>query len=323
MKTSRSQKSEVRSQIFLFSVFCFLFSALCGCQNQRLYKETQVMMGTFVQVTSPEKSAAGIVFSEIKRIEDLLSKYNPDSEVSRLNKLGKLKVSPDTFYIIKKSKEFCEISDGAFDISVGPLVDLWGFTAQNYSIPKDEKIKNTLNLIGCDKIILKYNDNVVEFKTSGTKIDLGAIAKGYALDCAVNKLKERGIKNCLINAGGQVYALGEKFGLPWKVAIRNPRSLRLGEILALKDRSISTSGDYEQYFIKGNLRFCHILNPKTGYPADSGIVSVTVIAPSGLTADALSTAIFVLGKGKGIALAKKFPGTEVRIIEKKDVQNNR
>jgi thiamine biosynthesis lipoprotein len=272
-------------------------------------------MGTFIEVTSPYKEAADIVFSEIKRIEGLLSKYKEDSEVSRLNRTGQLKVSPETFYIIKKAKEFWEVSDGAFDITVAPLLDLWGFTDKQYVIPEDKKIKNTLDIIGSDKIILNESDNTVKFKHYGMKIDLGGIAKGFALDCAVRKLKEAAIFSCLINAGGQVYALGDKFGKSWRVAIKDPRSNKFAGYLELKDSSTSTSGDYEQYFIREKKRYSHILSPKTGYPANSGLASVTLIAQDALTADALSTAIFVLGKEKGEELKKRIPDIEVRIIE--------
>ena len=295
-------------------VLCSLI-VLCGCQNQRLYKDSRIMMGTIIEVTSPHKEAAGVVFGELERLENLLSKYKPESEVSQLNKKAKLKVSPETFYILKKSKEFWQLSSGAFDVTVAPLVDLWGFTNKNFTVPADEKIKNILNLIGSDKILLHNNENVIEFKFSGMKIDLGAIAKGYALDCAVKKLKEKGINSCLINAGGQLYCLGKKFGLPWRVAIRAPRGRGIAGYLELTNRSVATSGDYEQYFIKSNKRYAHIFNPKTGYPANSGVIAVTVIAPDGLTSDALSTAIFVLGKDKGERLAKRFKGVEVKIIE--------
>jgi len=297
----------------LFGFCALLFGFLSGCENKSLYRNSRIMMGTIIEVTSPYKEAAGVVFDELERLENLLSKYKPESEVSQLNKLGKLKPSPETFYILKKSKEFWQLSSGAFDVTVAPLVDLWGFTNKNFTVPADEKIKNILNLIGSDKILLHNNENVIEFEFPGMKIDLGAIAKGYAVDCAVKKLKEKGIDSCLINAGGQVYCLGEKFGLPWRVAIRGPRGKGTAGYLELTNRSVATSGDYEQYFIKSNKRYAHIFNPKTGYPANSGVIAVTVIAPDGLTADALSTAIFVLGKEKGEKLAKKFKGVEVKI----------
>jgi len=290
---------------------------LSGCQNHELYKDARLMMGTFVEVVSPDKRAAGITFAEIQRIENLLSKYKPDSEISKLNRLGRLKASPETFYVIKKAKDFWLATNGAFDITVAPLVSLWGFTEKRYRLPADKEIKSALNLVGSDKIILHEEDNVVEFKTPGMKIDLGAIAKGYATDCAVNKLKAAGIKRCLINAGGQIYCLGDNFGIPWKVAIKNPRGKTVIGYLKLKDKAVATSGDYEQYFFKNNKRYGHILNPKTGYPADSGILSVTVVAQDGLTSDALATAIFVLGKSKGAVLAGRFADTKVRIIEEK------
>jgi thiamine biosynthesis lipoprotein len=273
------------------------------------------MMGTFVEVTSPREEASQIVFNEIKRIEGLLSKYDPESQISRLNKSGKLKVDAEVFYILKKSLEFFSQSQGAFDITVAPLMDLWGFTEKEYTVPDIEKIKKTLDYIGSDKIILQEVNNMVKFRLSKMRVDLGAIAKGYAVDCAVSKLKAAGIKSCLINAGGQIYCLGNKLGKPWKVAIQDPRDDKFWGYLNLEDKAVSTSGDYQQYFFKDNKRYAHILNPKTGYPASSGIASVTVIAPDGLTADALSTAIFILGREKGEALAKKYPETQVKIVE--------
>ncbi|HTZ11177.1 MAG TPA: FAD:protein FMN transferase, partial [Candidatus Margulisiibacteriota bacterium] len=269
--------------------------------------------GTFVEVISADRRAGEIVFKEIGRIEGLLSKYIPESEVSRLNKEGSLKVSPDTFYILKKSIEFYRLSNGAFDITVAPLVDLWGFSNQAYRIPEDSEIKAALSLIGADKIVLQDDDYVVKFKTPGMKIDLGAIAKGYALDCSVKKLREAGIESCLVNAGGQIYCLGSRFGRPWRVAVREPNGSGFSGILELKDQSSSTSGDYEQYFVKDGLRYSHIFDPKTGHPVSSRVRSVTVVAADGLTADALSTAIFVLGRQKGEELARRFSGVYIKI----------
>ncbi len=284
-------------------------------QVKKLYRDNRVLMGTFWEVTSPDKEAAGIVFAETSRLEQLLSKYIPDSEISRLNKAGKLKVSPDTFYIIKKSRELCSATGGAFDITVAPLVDLWGFTDRKFRVPEAAEIREVLTRVGSDKIILHENDNVVEFKIPGMKIDLGGIAKGYALDCAVKKLKAKNIRSCLINAGGQVYALGDKFGQSWKVAVQGARKAEITGALELKNQSASTSGDYQQYFLIGNKRYCHIIDPATGYPAQAGIASVTVISGSGTEADAFSTAVFVLGKEKAKTLARKFNNLEIKITE--------
>lgn len=291
-------------------------------QDKKLYRQGQLLMGTVVEVISPSPKAASIVFDEIRRLEHLLSIYDPRSEVSRLNLNGELKASADTFYLIKRSKEFWLASGGAFDITVSPLMDLWGFTNKQYRLPSGTEIADTLAIVGSDKIILQDFNNVVKFKLPGTKIDLGGIAKGFALDCSVKKLREAGIKDSLINIGGQVYCSGSNGRRPWRVAVKGPRGKNIVEYLELKDSSVATSGDYEQYFLKDGRRYAHILNPKTGYPANSGASSVTVIAQDGLTADALATAIFILGKDKGEGLAKQFKGAKVRIIEDDNVQNN-
>jgi thiamine biosynthesis lipoprotein len=194
-------------------------------------------------------------------------------------------------------------------------MDLWGFTNGDYNTPSKTKINNALKLVGSDKIILHQSSFVIQFITPGMKIDLGAIAKGYAIDCAVKKVKAYGVKDFLINAGGQIYCSGERFGKPWVVAIKNPRANELTSYLELKNKAVSTSGDYEQYFLENNKRYTHIIDPKTGYPAESSIASVTVIAGEGLTTDALSTSIFVLGKEKGGLMAQKLEA-EVKIIEK-------
>jgi thiamine biosynthesis lipoprotein len=282
-------------------------------EAKQLYRNNRLLMGTIWEITSPDKQAGAIVFAEASRIEQLLSKYIASSEISRLNRLGKLKVSAETFYIIKKSREFYQLSQGAFDITVAPLIDLWGFTNRKFQVPSDDKIRAVLKFVGSDKIILHENDNVVEFKIPGMKIDLGAIAKGFALDYAVKKLKENNIKSCLINAGGQVYALGDKFGIPWKIAIRGTTESEIAGTLELKNESASTSGNYEQFFLKNGKRYCHIIDPRTGYPARTPITSVTVIADTGLEADALSTAALILGRDKIKGLKQEFPETKFYI----------
>jgi FAD:protein FMN transferase len=290
---------------------------LVGCQSPpQMFSDTRVMMGTYVEVISDDKRAAPIVFAEIERVEDLLSKYRPNSDVSRLNRLGKVTVGSDLYFLLTKAKEYWFATDGAFDITVGPLMDLWGFTEKQYRQPSDEEIQKTLRFIGANKIIFHPQNNVVEFNIPGMKIDLGAIGKGYAVDCAVKALRVAGVKNCLINAGGQVYCLGTRAGKPWRVAIRDPRNDRLRGSVTCTDRSISTSGDYEQYFMVGKTRFSHIMDPRTGYPSRSKVISATVTASDGLTADFLSTSLVVLGKEKGQELLKLFPGAQVKLIEK-------
>lgn len=284
--------------------FVLLAMGLCGCQNQQLYKDSRLMMGTIIEVVSPDKQTAGIVFAEIKRVENLLSIYDENSEISRLNKQGRLEAGEDTLFVIKRAGEFWRATQGAFDITVEPLMELWGFYNKNHRLPNDFEIEDTLSLIGFDKI--EIDGNIIKFKLKGTKVDLGAIAKGYAVDCAIEKLRIAGINSALLNAGGDIYCLGEKSGSVWRIAIRSGEKINSAGYLELTDKAVATSGGYEQYFVVDEVQYCHILNPKTGRPADSGIASVTVIAEDCLTADALATSIFVLGEQRGKELAKRF-----------------
>ncbi|MFH1339364.1 MAG: FAD:protein FMN transferase [Candidatus Omnitrophota bacterium] len=304
--------------VFLVSVLWFLVYGLCGCQRQPLHRSARIMMGTIVEVVSPDKRAAEIAFKEIERIENLLSSYKDDSEISRLDRTGKIEANPQTLFVIKKAGEFWQETAGAFDVTVAPLLELWGFRDGNYRVPERSEIKEALELIGFDKV--KISGNIIEFKIKGMKMSLGAIAKGYAVDCALRELRLAGIKSALINAGGDIYCLGGKNGKPWRIAIKAGQEAGFAGYLELKDKAVATAGNYEQYFFAGDKRYSHILDPRTGEPADTEIASVTVIADDCLTADALATSIFVLGDEEGRKLAKRF-NVEVKIY--RDVQDNK
>jgi len=295
--------------------------SMSGKRARPLHKDVRTMMGTFIQVTSPDRRAKDIVFTEIERIEKLIDRNNPDSEISRLNEEGRLQVSPDTMFLLEKAKEFYSLSGGAFDITIGPLLDLWGFTGQRYLQPSESEIDNKLVYVGTDKIIFHRKDNMVQYQLSGMILDLGAIAKGYAVDRAVKKLKEAGIKDCLINAGGTIYGLGNRFGKPWKVTLPAPSGGdSLPEAVELKDSALATFGNDEQFFAQGKKRFPDVFDPRTGRIVRNGLSFVTVMAPDCLTADALGITIFVLGREKGGEFAKKFPGASVRFITNKNGQ---
>lgn len=303
--------------ILLYCYTVILLLSVTACQRALpLYKDSQLMMGTIVEVISPDKRAADITFAEIKRIESLLSFYKDQSEISRLNKQGRVKASQETLFVIRRAGEFWEATQGAFDVTVAPLVQLWGFYDKRYRVPDDSEIREILHLVGFDKV--EIDDNIIEFKARGMKIDLGAIAKGFALDCAVKKLKLAGINSALLDAGGDIYCLGARFGRPWRVAIKAGSGGDFAGYLELKDKAVATSGDYEQYFVVDNIHYCHILNPKTGRPVDSKILSISVIAKDCLTADALATSIFALGDEKGKELAKRFDA-QVRIYTEDQV----
>ncbi len=316
MKTTIIDMHIRRLPGFLLILMVLLSS---GCDGRGLRRETRVLMGTYVEILCFDGRAPGIAFDEISRVEGLLSKYREDSEISRLNADGKQRVSGEVYALLSRCAELSRSSSGAFDITVEPLVRLWGFRDRKFLVPPADKIAGTLPSVGSEKIVFHPADNMIEFSVKGMSVDLGGAGKGYALDCAAGKLAEAGIKDFLINAGGQVRCRGTGPGnVPWRIAVKDPRGRGVLKKLEMKGGSFATSGDYEQFFMadeKTGKRYSHIIDPRSGYPADTGIASVTVSAADGLTADFLSTAVYVLGKERGEALLKKFPGCAIVDME--------
>lgn len=302
-------------RFFFFVPFFFLFSSvLCGC-GKPLYRETEIVMGTFVEAASSEPRAAGIAFREFRRLDKIFSLYDETSELSRLNKTGELEVSDDLFEVVKKAKEAYVKTDGAFDATVAPLALLWKKAIRENRVPAEADVRKALSSVGMEKVDLDEASRTIRL-ASGVMLDLGGVAKGYAVDRAVAKLRDAGIASALVNAGGNMFCLGKNQGRPWRVGIQDPRiAHHLKGRLELEDRGVATSGDYEQFFIWNQKRYSHIIDTKTGYPADSGIVSATVTAPDALTADILSTTLVVVGKEKGSSVLKRFPGASAKLID--------
>jgi len=264
-------------------------------------------------------SAIDEAFKEMKRIESVFSKFDENSEVSKINKLAgldKLGVSSEVFDLIERSAYYSKISEGAFDITVAPIMETWGFLRREGLMPDKEAIEKALKDVGYKNIELDPKNGFVRFLNKGTKVDFGGIAKGYAVDRAKEILVSRGIKNGLINLGGNIFALGNAPGKKnWKIGVQDPRNKgKLLHSFELTNRAISTSGNYERFFeIKGQ-RYSHIVNPITGVPCQ-GVISVTVVADSAEEADALSTAIFVMGEEKGLSFAKSIKGVKVLMLK--------
>ncbi|MFH1905308.1 MAG: FAD:protein FMN transferase [bacterium] len=281
-------------------------------------------MGTEVNIIVVGKSRAVIRsavqagFKEISRIEDIASAYKPDSELCSLNKAGEYESSRELLYVINEARYTSVLSDGAFDITCKPLIDLWHNARETKEFPDTQNILNTLSLVGYKNILIKNNN--VKFDKAGMKIDLGGLAKGYAVDMAMDLIKNYDIKGALINAGGDIRAIGKREdGKLWEIGIKHPRERnRIIGLINLENSAVATSGDYERFFMLNGKKYSHIIDPRTGYPVDNQIVSVSVLSSDCLTCDNLATALTVLGEKRGIELIEKLKGIEALIVTIKD-----
>ena len=245
--------------------------------------------------------------NRILELDELLSTGKETSEVSRLNDTGKAVLSETSISLVKKSLELNKQTGGLFDITIYPLMELWGFPTKNYRIPSDKEIKATLKNVGSDKIIFDENTGKISFKNKGMKIDFGGIGKGYITDELVKILTDEGVESAIINLGGNVFGLNKKpDGSLWNVVIRDPdepenymAAIRIG------NSAVITSGGYERYFEENGKIYHHILNPKTGKPSDSNLKSVSIVSKNATLADALSTSLFIMGEKKAIEYWRK------------------
>ncbi|TES93156.1 MAG: FAD:protein FMN transferase [Candidatus Cloacimonadota bacterium] len=286
-------------------------------------EETFLCFDTFVRLKFyPEKGmdverTVEKVRKELERIDSLYG-YGKESFSYKLsrNKNG-IKITEEEGFILNKSKYVSEITEGAFDITVGLLENIWGFREDEPHLPENEEIAGALSKIGYEEITV--NDSFVSLKKEDMIIDLGGISKGYAVDRAVEILKREGVKAGIVDAGGDLKVFGKKpGGGKWLVGIRDPENPgAIIKKLSIEEGAVATSGDYERYFTKDGKRYHHILNPETGYPAND-CVSVTIITEDAMVSDALATGIFVLGPEKGMALIEKLKDVEGLIMYKKN-----
>jgi thiamine biosynthesis lipoprotein len=291
-----------------------LWIAACGGPAPEGYSETREQMGTLVSITVPHpdrRAAVEEAFAEIDRIESLLSTYIGDSEISRLNREGAVTAGGDLEAVVRRALHFHSLSGGAFDVTVKPVIDLRRERFEVRGAPPEEaELAGVAGLVDAEGIRIGNGSIVLP---PGVEITLDGIAKGYAVDRAVEILKRHGVNHALVNAGGDVRAMGTKGGAPWKVALQSPRDP--GDYLAvidLSDRSVATSGDYRRYF-DPDMKHHHILDPRTGRSARE-LISVTVTARTAMDADALSTAVFVLGPEKGLELVEGLEGVEALVV---------
>ena len=299
------------------TVVCILL-CLCSCKKEvQKTEKTLFAMDTYMTFTvygeNSEKTAEKCI-DEIKRLDSLLSAENEESEISFINSQSECKLSDELADIIEKSLELSRATDGAFDITVGALTKLWGFSGGEYRLPSDKEISAALETVGYEKISLEGGTLK---KSADTKLDLGAVAKGYATDRLFEILKEQNPEGAVVSLGGNVLTFGQNpSGKAWKVAVTDPENRNNSVKTIERNGSFAfvTSGDYQRFFEQDGKKYHHILNPKTGYPAESGLSSVTVVCKNGFYADGLSTAIFVSGKEKAPEFSKNTDEFDVVFI---------
>lgn len=260
-------------------------------------------MDTYMTVTAYGPNAETAVDQaqqEIERLDALLSIGEKTSEVAQINANGGGTLSEDTTYLLERSLDLYDSTNGVFDIAIYPIMDAWGFTTGNYTIPSDETIESLLPLTDANDILYDKDSASISFAKDGMKIDFGGIAKGYTSGRIADIYRECGVTSGLINLGGNVQVVGTKTdGSKWRVAVQSPEAEDdyLG-ILSTANRAVITSGGYERYFEQDGMKYHHIIDPSTGHPANNGLVSVTIVSADGTLADGLSTSLFIMGKDK-------------------------
>ena len=244
---------------------------------------------------------------KINELDEVLSTGKETSEVSRLNRSGEAVLSPTVANLVKRSLDIYKKTDGLFDITIYPLMELWGFPTKNYRVPSEKEIEEKLKLVGSDKIDFNEETRKISFKNKGMEIDFGGIGKGYITDELVKILTDEKVESAIINLGGNVFGFRKKpDGSLWNIAIRDPNEPdKYMATIRLEDSAVITSGGYERYFEENGIIYHHILDPRTGKPSESGLKSVSIISKDGTLADALSTSLFIMGEEKAIGYWKE------------------
>ncbi|MBO5607055.1 MAG: FAD:protein FMN transferase [Treponema sp.] len=305
---SLSKRFETALLIFCASFFFPLISV--SCVEKKFAPHTETVLGTVCTIQAYEDGSEKLyeeLFETLFRIESLFSVNIPTSDISRVNEAAGEKsvaVDEEVAAVVEKALFYARKSGGAFDPAIGPLVKLWGINTDSAKVPSQEEIDGILPLVDYSEVTVDRSGGVPEIflHKQGMALDLGGIAKGYAADCIRAELEKNKVKRAVVDLGGNVYVYGrKKDGSAWKVGIKNPFAPEDGPALILSletSSSVVTSGVYERFFEKNGKTYHHILDTSTGYPAEKGSVSVTIISESSLAADALSTTAFILGPEK-------------------------
>ena len=309
--------------LILFLSLAQFFS--CSPRGKSTYQKSMALMDTFVTLTVVSDSADSAnramesAFATIEKFGNLINFFSDTSELSAINRdagVREVRVSSDTLGVVERAIYISEISGGAFDATIGPEVKLWDFHKKIR--PSDAVIRKNIGLVNYRNIVVDHAKSTVFLREKGMLMDLGGIAKGYVADLALAVLRRSGIRAGIIAVAGDIRAFGRRpDGSLWNIGVQNPRqkdkSDEIMAVLKMTDKAVSTSGDYQRYFIEDGRRYHHILDPKTGYPADR-CRSVTVVGGNGIYADGFSTAVFVLGPERGMELAEKY-GIDAVIVD--------
>ncbi len=285
--------------------------------------QTEFVLGTVCTVNLFEKGNPEVyqaVFARLREIEDSMSANKADTDVDRINQnagIAPVKVHDDVIQVLQMALYYAELTGGAFDPTVGPLVTLWGIGFDHPRVPAEEELREALPLVNWRDVFVDAGEKTVYLSRSGMKIDLGAIAKGYAADEVSRIIREADIDKAIIDLGGNVIVIGsKKKNVPWRVGIQHVSGIRgkyLG-IMNVVNKTLVTSGVYERYFEQDGIHYHHILSTENGYPIDNDLLAVTVVADRSIDADALSTSLFALGYEKGYNLAASLPGVEALFV---------
>ena len=317
--------------VLVSTILVLLTSFLTACtslQSEEVYRETRFLFDTevFVEAYGVGAEKAVKQAMEIMKEIDLPTNfYSADSEITKLNEAaGKYPVPLSTlvFELLQRSLQISELTHGYFDPTIGPLVQLWQNAKEENLLPSAEEVEDRLQLVDYRNLLLDSSNQTAFLPKEGMSIDLGAVTKGFAVEKGMEILKKAGITSAIVRAGGNVYTIGNKTdGTLWKVGIRDPHQPEntVGYIVA-ENKVVDTAANYEQSMVVDGINIGHIINPHTGFPAEE-IASCTIISNNPTLADALSTAVFILGKEKGLALIQGIPDTEGIMIEKNGSQH--
>lgn len=287
-------------------------------------KETNYLMGTIMNLTVYDNGDDETIKNAFDVIRDIEQKMSLNIKTSEINKINAeafsspVLMSDDTAFVMKKSLEYSKLSDGHFDITIGPLVELWGIGSDDARVPKDTEISEAIDKIDYKNI--KLMDKSISLDNDGMIIDLGGIAKGYAADKVAQYLKSQNVNRAIIDLGGNIFALGDKEkGVDWSVGVQNPFDETRGDYLGLvkvSNKSVVTSGVYERYLEADGKKYHHILDPFTGFPVDNELMSVTIVSDQSIDGDALSTGAFALGLDKGYELIESLDTVDAIFVTK-------